>query len=91
MRYLISYDISNDKVREKISDYLESFAFRLQYSVFYCRLDTDDAKKIWSNLLALASEDEVGSVLMAPLCKTCEKKLKLSDKPLEEEKGFLVV
>lgn len=91
VRYLISYDISDDKVREKIFDYLESFAFRLQYSVFYCRLGTNEAKEIWSNLVELAEEDEVGRVLMAPLCKTCEQKLKLSDKPLEEEKGFLVV
>lgn len=31
---LISYDISNDKVRTKFAKYLSKFGFRLQYSVF---------------------------------------------------------
>jgi len=91
MRYLISYDISNDKVRDKIVRYLEGFAFRLQYSVFTCNLKIADAKKVWSDLNLIAAEDVTGNVLMVSLCKSCEKNLKLSAKPLEEEKGFLVV
>ncbi|MBR6200111.1 MAG: CRISPR-associated endonuclease Cas2 [Spirochaetales bacterium] len=31
---LVSYDISNTKVRTKFSKYLSKFGFRLQYSVF---------------------------------------------------------
>lgn len=31
---LISYDISNDKLRTKFSKYLSKFGFRLQYSLF---------------------------------------------------------
>ena len=31
---LISYDISNDKVRTKFAKYLSKFGFRLQYSLF---------------------------------------------------------
>ena len=31
---LISYDISNDKIRTKFAKYLSKFGFRLQYSVF---------------------------------------------------------
>ncbi len=31
---LISYDISNTKLRTKFSKYLKKFGFRLQYSVF---------------------------------------------------------
>lgn len=91
MRYLISYDISNDRVRDKIVRYLEGFAFRLQYSVFTCNLKTADAKNVWRDLISIAAGDESGNVLMTPLCKSCEKNLKLSSKPLEEEKGFLVV
>ena len=91
MRYLISYDISDDKVRDKVVRYLEGFAFRLQYSVFTCNLKTAEAKKVWSDLISIAAEDESGNVLMAALCKSCEKNLKLSSTPLEEEKGFLIV
>ena len=71
--------------------YLEEFAFRLQYSVFTCNLKSADAKKVWRDLVFIATEDKGGNVLMTPLCKSCEKNLKLSSKPLEEEKGFFVV
>lgn len=91
MRYLISYDISDDKVRDKIVKYLEAFAFRLQYSVFTCNISTKESKKIWRELNDIASQSEVGNVLMASLCKSCEKNLLLSGNPLEEEKGFFVV
>ena len=91
MRYLISYDISDDKIRDRVAKYLESFAFRLQYSVFACSVSSKEAKKIWKELNNIASQSEVGNILMVSLCKSCEKNLWLSDKPLEEEKGFLVV
>lgn len=31
---IISYDISNDKLRAKFSKYLSKFGYRIQYSVF---------------------------------------------------------
>lgn len=91
MRYLICYDIPDDKVRDNIVNYLERFAWRVQYSVFNCRLDKAQAVLVWKNLSAIAAESKGSSVLMVPLCKSCEKNLWLSAKPLEEEKNFLVV
>lgn len=91
MRYLICYDISDDKTRDNVVNYLERFAWRVQYSVFSCRMETARAALVWKDLLAIAAASEGSSVLMVPLCKTCEKNLQLSAKPLEEEKGFLVV
>ena len=91
MRYLICYDISDDKTRDNIVNYLERFAWRVQYSVFSCRLEKAQAALVWKDLLMIASATEGSSVLMVPLCKSCEKNLRLSAKPLEEEKKFLVV
>ena len=91
MRYIICYDIPDDKTRTNIVNYLEQFAWRVQYSVFSCRLDNAGAASVWKDLLAIADETQGNSVLMIPLCKSCEKKLQLSSKPLEEEKGFIVV
>lgn len=91
MRYLISYDIPDDKVRDKIVRYLEGFAFRLQYSVFNCKLSAREVGGVWKDLNEIAAESAGSSVLMTPLCKACEKNLKISGKPLEEEKGFIVV
>ncbi|MBE8953407.1 MAG: CRISPR-associated endonuclease Cas2 [Quinella sp. 1Q7] len=91
MRYIICYDIPDDKTRGNIVNYLEGFAWRVQYSVFSCRLDRAQAALVWKDLLAISDATEGNSVLMVPLCKACEKNLQLSAKPLEVEKGFLVV
>ncbi|MBR6888443.1 MAG: CRISPR-associated endonuclease Cas2 [Selenomonadaceae bacterium] len=91
MRYIICYDIPDDKTRDNIVNYLERFAWRVQYSVFSCRLEKERAALVWKDLLAIADPDKGNSILMVPLCKSCEKNLQLSAKPLEEEKGFLVV
>lgn len=92
MKYLISYDITDDKLRTQISKYLEEFATRLQFSLFICDVDRTRAKAIWTRLVQMAAtDDERGLVLMTPLCKTCEKGMKIKGNPLESEQKFLVV
>jgi CRISPR-associated protein Cas2 len=36
--YLVTYDIPDDKRRKKVSDLLEGYGVRVQYSVFECVL-----------------------------------------------------
>ena len=36
--YLVSYDIESDRLRKKISDTLENYGIRIQYSVFECEI-----------------------------------------------------
>jgi len=36
--YVVTYDIPNDKRRKKVSDLLEGYGRRVQYSVFECLL-----------------------------------------------------
>lgn len=43
---LISYDISDDKLRTKFSKYLEKFGHRIQYSVF----EIENSQKILNNI-----------------------------------------
>lgn len=43
---LVSYDISDDKLRAKFSKYLQKFGHRIQYSVF----EIDNSKKILDNI-----------------------------------------
>ena len=45
---IISYDISDDKLRTKFSNYLSRFGHRLQYSVF----EIDNSEKILNNIMA---------------------------------------
>lgn len=44
---LISYDISNNKLRTRFAKYLQKFGHRLQYSVF----EIDNSKKILDNVV----------------------------------------
>ena len=46
MKYLITYDIENDKRRKKISDELEAFGYRVNYSVFECELNQTKLRKL---------------------------------------------
>ena len=44
---LLSYDISNDKLRTKFSKFLEKYGHRIQYSVF----EIDNSKRILDNIV----------------------------------------
>ena len=44
---IVSYDISDDKLRTKFSKYLSKFGHRLQYSVF----EIDNSNRILDNIV----------------------------------------
>lgn len=46
---VVSYDISDDKLRTKFSKYLSKFGHRLQYSVF----EIDNSTRILNNIVSL--------------------------------------
>ena len=60
MRYLISYDISDTKKRNKVVKYLESFCYRVQYSVFLCVHEHVRVETIAKKLEILTRGDETG-------------------------------
>ena len=72
---LISYDISNDKVRTKFSKYLSKFGFRLQYSVFEITNSDTVLKNIEAEIqnkyIRLFTEED--SVIIFNLSETCKK------------------
>jgi CRISPR-associated protein Cas2 len=45
---IISYDISDDKLRTKFSKYLTRFGHRIQYSVF----EIDNSNKLLNNIIS---------------------------------------
>ena len=68
MNYIISYDISNHKLRKDLSDYLISNNFiRIQKSVFLGNIDTENLfNKI--TFLNHFLDDKIDSILICPLC-----------------------
>ena len=88
---LISYDISNDKVRTKFSKFLSKFGFRLQYSVF----EIHNSDTVLSNIeneiqnIYMKAFTEEDSVIIFNLSATCKKTCYGYAK--NEEKDFFVI
>ena len=72
---LISYDISNDKVRTKFAKYLSKFGFRLQYSVF----EITNSNTVLANIeneiknVYMKAFTEEDSVIIFNLSASCKK------------------
>lgn len=71
---VVSYDISDDKLRIKFSKYLSRFGHRLQYSVF----EIDNSKRIVDNIVTDIKNrfekcfTQQDSVIIFKLSSSCE-------------------
>ena len=71
---LISYDISNDKKRNRFAKFLQKFGHRIQYSVF----EIENSQKILNNIICeinnkfAKSFDQTDSVYIFKLNPQCE-------------------
>ena len=54
--YAVVYDISDDKERNNVQKILKNFGFRIQKSVFECRLDGKSKKELIEKLKQLKIE-----------------------------------
>lgn len=52
--YLIVYDISNHSERNAVDFILKGYGFRVQKSVYECRLTRGDKQRLWAQLERLA-------------------------------------
>jgi CRISPR-associated protein Cas2 len=58
--YLVTYDISNDRRRKKVSDILEGYGRRVQYSVFECRLPREKYREMKDRLMKVVNVEKDG-------------------------------
>lgn len=71
---LISYDISNDKLRTKFSKYIRKYGPRIQYSVY----EIDNSPRILDNIISEINHrfmplfEETDSILIMNLSKSSE-------------------
>lgn len=61
MLVLIVYDIPNDKRRTKLSNFLEGYGRRVQFSVFECFLSLEEMRELYEKVKKLVKpvEDNV--------------------------------
>jgi CRISPR-associated protein Cas2 len=70
MRYLVCYDITDDRRRQRVSELLLDYGARVQESVFECIIDTSLADQMQKRLRK-SIETESDSVFIFPLCDAC--------------------
>lgn len=83
MKYLVAYDISNDKKRKKLGDILEGYGFRVNFSVFEIEISQTKLKKL---LLEIEEQKLIDkkqdSFRFYHICKNCVPKcFEVCDKP----------
>jgi len=72
MKYVICYDIEDDKVRKKISDLLEGYGVRVNFSVFEADLNKKELELLRNQIKKFISKKD--SVRFYHLCKNCINK-----------------
>lgn len=88
---IVSYDISNDKIRTKFSKFLSKYGRRLQYSVF----ELKNSPRIL-NLVLVEIEhtftkcfENTDSILIFSLCEGCIKKVTRYGYAVHEEEELI--
>jgi len=84
--YIISYDITSNKLRRKIAKELENYGIRVQYSVFECDISKAKLKEAYVKLVHLMEDVEEGSIRCYELCQNCEQKVRVIGTDNRKEK-----
>lgn len=75
MFYIVSYDIPDDRKRDRVSKTLLDFGTRVQYSVFECLLTDKLLEKMIGKLKKMVTDKD--SVRIYSLCAKCEGVVKV--------------
>lgn len=93
--YVISYDLSSNRLRNKVAKELENYGKRVQYSVFECRITQKQLRELYQKLSNIMLAEENGSIRIYSICANCETKVRIigikeSGLTTEEEDLFVV-
>lgn len=91
MLYVVTYDISSNKRRKKVSDVLEGYGRRVQYSVFECVLSSTKYQELQKRLRQKIKKEE-DSVRFYPLSRhTLSQVETWGGPPLTEMPGSVII
>jgi CRISPR-associated protein Cas2 len=76
MIVIVTYDISEDRVRTRLMKDLRDFGPRVQYSVFETDINEKEFEKL-NMMLAKVDLGEQDSIRLYQICRHCEGKIKL--------------
>lgn len=70
MIYIVAYDISKDKQRKRVSDKLQFYGIRVQYSVFECSLSATELSEV-KQFIEKNISKKTDSAIFYPVCGKC--------------------
>lgn len=77
--YLISYDITDNRVRNKVAKELSDYGRRVQYSVFECRITEQQYRELYHKLVVLMQKEKEGNIRIYHICGKCEQRVSMID------------
>ena len=91
--YIITYDISDDKLRTKFAKFLKKYWRRIQYSVFEIKNSPRILKLIKNKIdkQFMPKFKATDSILIFPINPLCVSSIHRYWYPVEEEKELVVV
>ena len=93
MKYVITYDISNDKRRTKLADLLGKYGMRVNYSVFEIELNQTKLDKLLYEIeLKKLINKKYDSLRFYHLCQNCVSKsfdICNRENPFEEQNMYI--
>lgn len=76
MKYVISFDITGDRIRARVVKILSEFAYRVQKSVFEGLISKESLEEMRKKLEKVIDK-KTDSVRIYPLCGKCEPEVKI--------------
>ena len=73
MKYIVCYDIADDRRRQQLVDVMLDYGNRVEESVFECTLEAQLAAKMTDRIRKVVDTEE-DKVLVYGLCEACAQK-----------------
>ena len=92
--YVVCYDITDTKRRNKIFKTLKNYGQHKQYSVFECDISKARYKEMYRELLSLMNDEEEGNIRIYDLCRKCSEStvvIGINNKESSEEDEEVIV
>ena len=92
--YVISYDISSNRLRNKIFKTLKNYGRHIQFSVFECELSNRQYNALYKELMGLMQGQPEGSIRIYDLCEICSKNIRaigVVDNQKAEKEDIVVI
>ncbi len=91
MLTVIAYDVTDDRRRTRVSNFLEDYGTRVNYSVFECELERDEFAQVQAQLTDLI-DNHKDRIVFYRLCEGCRmRRSTIGAMQKEGEKEGIVV